>query len=324
MTNVWVLINEQHTSMMNHKNVSIVNEFQNRNIDCFLIHAQSLTTNDGLTLEYGVMGKLTPPDLVFINGNMFDHKFITDESKINESDRQQLLSVLDILESMKPQTLFVNDVVSQRKASLKHEVYEILAKTNVVMPHTKVSYDWDDSDEFIDQILQEFQFPVVTKATQGVTGDTVRLSRDRSELKNDLQIRKTKSVKYKKPIIFQEYEKDSEGLLIKARLVGDKIEAVYRMYSPFVDDVFKAEEEYGRMGIAMQVDQPLRDIVLEAAAALNIEVAWFDLFYSKGVYKFCEVNAPGGVFNSIYNNTNFAVETVDYCLKRLEEHRNGQ
>jgi glutathione synthase/RimK-type ligase-like ATP-grasp enzyme len=325
MTNVWVLVNDRETNLTNYNNVSIVNEFVKRGMNCEAIHFSSLTTSNGaLVYKNNDQVQLTAPDLVFINNKLPDLRFVQTDTGLRYSKEsiQNYDSVIDALKNMKPKTLFVNDLVSHSIASLKHNIYSVIKQTNVPMPKTIIFDNENEASDLLSIIKEELQFPIVIKGTEGSGGNNVELYMNEEDLLNDML--NGKSLFQIKYMIFQQYEKDSEGLLIKVRLVGDKIEAVYRLYSPYTNETFKGEEAIGRIAVAMNVDQDLCDAVYAAAAALNIEIGWFDFFLSKGVYKFCEVNVPGGIFNSIFNNTDFAVETVDYCLKRLEEYRNGQ
>lgn len=308
---VWIV---NYGSNDSYNNERLLSEFERRGFACTSRIFKELTpfgkrlfTHDINTPESQEL--FEQPDLIFFNNSI----------KIQESRRDRHELVLSNLRAMKPNTLFINDLDSHVNASLKHTVYETLERANIPMPKTKVYYDWNASDSFIQQILQEFSLPVVVKSTDGYGGSGSDLCANSSDLKIVLEGRLTQDDQAALPIIVQNYEKDSEGLLIKVRLIGNKIEAVYRMYSPYAEQAFKSEKEIGHMCIAMNVDQQLENFVRKIAETLGIEVAWLDLFVSNGQYKFCEINVPGGIFNSMFNNTNFAAEIVDYCAQRLEE-----
>lgn len=311
MTEVWIISN---TSEKTYNNEQIKSELVKRNVSCKVIQFNLLTLFDEIlfyknNLIKNVEKLSSNPDLVIF----------TNSIQINETMQTQCKLVLNKLISMKPQTIFVNDIESHITASSKHNVYEILQETDIPMPKTKISYNWNISDNFIEQILIEFSLPLVIKSTDGYGGEGIDLCKSRDELKANLEARMIDVIGNKKPIIFQEYMNQSAGLMIGVRATGSKIDARYMLGSPIKDEAFKSDISPGKLQFACEVDDKLREIVTKTMLALELDTARLDIFPTIDGYKICEVNCAGNFYGlDVTNNLNQAADIIDLAFSKLE------
>jgi glutathione synthase/RimK-type ligase-like ATP-grasp enzyme len=301
MNSVWLLTNG--TDENYYSNKALIEEFSRRGVGCSLYNFHKLYADSEGSI-YIENENLTPPDLVFFNNSIKPHS----------KSVQKTALLLQAFKSMSDGTVFINDPESHIRASFKHTSYELLQKAEVSIPATKIIYEIEDDQSFLNHNLR---YPLVFKPTDGFNGYNTEIVNSSDELSKILNEKKAAGIE--PPFILQEYESKSDGLMLKVRTMGEDVKAVFRLSSPFAPSAFKADKETGHLGIAATVDEKLAEFCKRITSTLNIEVSWIDMFVSAGEYKFCEINVPGGIFNTIFNDVDFAEEIVDYCFKRVGE-----
>ena len=305
MSNILIISNGNDENYYSNK--ILIEEFIKRNHTCKLVDFQKLEVVESTLRCQGKIVK--QPDLIFINNSIKKRR-----SKIDIQEE-----VISYISGWEKDTIIINNIRPHQFFSLKHNTHKSLESVEIELPKTITLIEPDASEKIIDKIICELGVPVVVKKTDGFNGLQTHLCENKEQLSDHL---KSLNIDSFSPILLQHYEVDSDGLMIKVRLMGDEICAVYRLYNPYKNISFKGEKELGHMAIAMIVDDDLRKIVKNISSFTGLEVAWLDFFFSNNTYKLCEINVPGGIYNSIFHNVNPATEIVDYCLTKLENMKN--
>ncbi len=305
MKRIWILTNGSSEKKFHNK--ILLEEFQKRGFYTEVVKFPALGAHEG-QLFYYKDRIVDRPDLVFINNSL---QFPEDHTRLK--NQEEVISILESFDN----TIFVNKLANHIYSSHKHNTYKALISAGIKAPKTKIIENWEATKENIDEMVSDVTFPIVVKETYGFNGYNTTLKINSEDLLEHLRDLQTKYQPQNKPIILQEYETESDGLMIKARLIGDDIKAVYKLYSPFSNQKLSAMKAHGHLCISMKVDNKLKDFVYKSSNILGIEVAWFDIFVSNGEYKFCEVNVPGGLYNTIFTNVNPSIEIANFCVSKL-------
>lgn len=333
MTSAWVL--SFFTNEKNYNNSKIIQELKKRSVDCKFLSLEKM-----LSKRISILDNDNPNDIYYENFETLLERpdLIILTNSIRISDLKNLSSkyniIVNTLKRWEEDTLIINDVFFHSFASSKHNVYRLLKENDIPIPKTFVFEEKADSDA-LNQIIEELGDKIVVKPVDSYSGRGVTLQRSKEDVLkaiNDIRNEKIEIFKQfsqqteeqlktyfeKFPVILQQYQADSAGLMAAVRVIGDDIKGCFCLGSPYTDENFKSELGAGRMQIAMKIDNNLEELIKKTMKVLNLEIARFDVFVSNGNYKICEVNVPGGSNRIDYiHNTNQASTIVDYCLSRL-------
>lgn len=221
---------------------------------------------------------------------------------------------LDALKKFK--TVFVNDIDSHWKTNNKVYMYEALRAAKVPIPITKRLH-YGISDTSLNEIVDSLGgYPVVTKVATMSRGVSVFKANNFEELRANEKLARRRA--HENPLIIQQHVRESEGLMIAARVIGDKILARYHMGSPQADNAFKSDLAVGKLQIACNVDEGLRKMLLTAMRVLKLDTARIDVFVCDNSYKICGVNSMGSLYGlDVSHNTNQADEIASLALTKL-------
>lgn len=165
------------------------------------------------------------------------------------------------------------------------------------------------SDDFIQTVEREIEYPVVVKQVYGSMGKSVYLARTREEL---TAIREKLKLL---PHLYQRHVGASHGLDIRVIVIGGKAVASMRRENP---SDFRSNVELGGVGTKCALTDAQRTLAERAAAILGADYCGVDLIPSDEGDYLCEVNS-NAFFLGITRATgvNVAGLYADYVMKKL-------
>lgn len=164
------------------------------------------------------------------------------------------------------------------------------------------------ADDFYVEIENRLGYPVVIKEVYGSMGKGVYLAKNRDELikmRNDLIL---------KPHLYQKFIGEG-GKDIRVIVIGGK--AVGAMERRNEND-FRSNVELGGKGVAVTLDEKVKDIAEKSAKILGLDYCGVDVLKDGDNYYVCEVNS-NAFFKGFRSATNIDVARlyVDYLCKKF-------
>lgn len=203
----------------------------------------------------------------------------------------------------------------------KSKTHLILQRNHIPMPKTvlapmtyqNIGYT---NLNFLETVMEELVFPMVVKECFGSFGAQVYLAQTREDLVQLV------SAIGAKPMLFQEFIKESSGRDIRLQVVGDKVVASMYRYSEHGD--FRANISNG--GKMKPYKPTPEEIVLAVSCCklLNLTYGGVDLLFGKDNQPLvCEVNSNAH-FKNIYDCTkvNTAHKILEYIVTLLSVELN--
>lgn len=212
--------------------------------------------------------------------------------------------------------LFINDVDPHWHASNKIMMYNALKSASVSILNTKVLSE-DSDDYMLREVEQVGGFPVILKDPVSALGRGVYRCNTLEELKTR---RAEIAAKNKSSLVVIQELHDTCGVIVCARVVGDRVWPRFTIGSPYIDDVFKSNIGVDRAYFAHSRNEELEQMCVAATKALKLDTARVDLFVTDDGYKVCEVNSIGSILGAdITFNTDIGLEIVDHAIKKSIE-----
>lgn len=208
---------------------------------------------------------------------------------------------------------FTNDVDPHWHASNKIKMHTALNNEFVATLNTRILSE--DSDEYVlGEVEQVGGFPVIIKDPISALGRGVYRCSDLEELKTrraEIATKNNCSL-----VVLQELH-DIGGVMVCARVVGDKVWPRFTIGSPHRDDDFMANIGAGRAYFAHRRDEELEQLCVSATKALKLDTARVDVFVCDDGYKVCEVNSMGSILGAdIAFNTDIGAEIVNRAIEK--------
>jgi RimK family alpha-L-glutamate ligase len=151
----------------------------------------------------------------------------------------------------------------------------------IICPMTFPGVGYGDMG-FLDGIAQEIGFPLVMKEGNGSFGKQVYLLQNMEQMRDKL-----KSIGHK-PLLFQQYIKESSGQDLRVYAVGGHaVAAIHRVNR----GDFRANLELGGTATARTPTREEKNLAIAACAACGANFAGVDLLLSRDGPLVCEVNS---------------------------------
>jgi len=207
---------------------------------------------------------------------------------MNYINSRQQITLGSIAESIIP---VVNDVATFMRCKSKAYVNFLLRKNGIPVPRTLVvSHPY--TEEKIQRVLDEMNFPLVIKPNFGSCGRASILAREEDDFRGILDyIAAIHEIPPASEKIFlvQEYIRDARD--VRAFLVGEEIVAIEERVKI---DGWKRNLAQGARPQDFRLSSEQEELVLKAAELLKVSYAGFDILSSSHGDYLLEVNpAPG-------------------------------
>ncbi len=198
----------------------------------------------------------------------------------------------------------------------KSRTHLILQKNFVPMPKTVLSpMTYQNIGytnlNFLDIVMEELAFPMVVKECFGSFGAQVYLAQTQDDLVQLV------SMIGAKPMLYQEFIKESSGRDLRLQVVGDEVVASMYRYSEQGD--FRANITNGGKMKAYEPTSEEIALAIQCCRLLNLTYGGVDLLFGKDNQPLvCEVNSNAH-FKNIYDCTrvNTAQKIMEYIVKLL-------
>jgi gamma-F420-2:alpha-L-glutamate ligase len=142
----------------------------------------------------------------------------------------------------------------------------------------------------VDVIERELGFPVVVKTLRSTRGAGVLLCHDRAQFHDLASLLGDSNPSA--DFIFQQYVKSSHGRDVRLLVIGGKVAAA--MERRATDGGFKSNISLGGVGARIDPPPDMAKLALDAASALNLDVAGIDVLFDEAGYRICEANSSPG------------------------------
>lgn len=180
----------------------------------------------------------------------------------------------------------VNEYAPIVRAKNKLRTTQILTDAGVPVPNSVAV----SSIEWLEAASEQLGgFPLIMKDPYGTYGKGVVLI---ESLQSGRSILQALTGYYPKPILLQEFVKESGGADTRVFVVGGKVVAAMERKAQGGD--FRSNLELGGEARSVEVSSEQEQIALAAAKALNLEIAGVDLIQSSRGPLVLEVNANPG------------------------------
>lgn len=192
----------------------------------------------------------------------------------------------------------------------KAEMSVTLEGRGVLRPLTLISpqtYGNKIGEDFIRQVADRIQFPVIVKKTRSSYGMGVFKADNYSELK--------KFANFTESIVFEEYIPYPFGQDIRVFVVGDKITGAMRRKGRKGD--FRSNIELGGTAEKVAIDENIKELAFAAIKAVGADYGGVDIIDCAEPVVI-EVNASAG-FREMdrANNTDTAAYIIDYIMEKI-------
>lgn len=186
---------------------------------------------------------------------------------------------------------------------------QIFAEHNLPTPKTLLVKQPIDAK----LVQNEIGFPAVIKIFAGSYGKGVHLVQNKNEFTDFTDF--IYNIKSDEAMIVQEYINSKPGEDLRVYVVGDKVLGAMKRTS--IDGSFKTNISRGAVGSNFLLNDRIKQIALDTARALNLDIAGIDLLFDGDDYKLCEANsAPGFEGFEKYTGVNVAKEIVDFARSK--------
>lgn len=189
-----------------------------------------------------------------------------------------------------------------------------LSGSGIAMPKTFSSplcYTEDNYDDFLGEILNSLEFPIVVKEAFGSLGKQVTLASNREELEA------TRRELLFKPHLYQELIKESFGRDFRIIVIGKKAVASMKRVS---SEDFRSNIALGGSGSAVTPPDEFLRTAERAAEILGLDYCGVDLLDRNGTPVLCEVNS-NAFFTEIERITGVDVASlyVEHVIREINK-----
>jgi gamma-F420-2:alpha-L-glutamate ligase len=142
----------------------------------------------------------------------------------------------------------------------------------------------------VDLIERQLGFPVVVKTLTGTRGNGVLLCRNRDQFADLAML--LDGTQHEANFIFQEYVATSHGRDVRVLVVGGR--PVAAMERRATNGSFKSNVSLGAEAVPFELKPDIARLAVDAADALNLDVAGVDILFDRDGYRICEANSSPG------------------------------
>lgn len=180
----------------------------------------------------------------------------------------------------------LNESVAITRARDKLRSLQLLARQGIDLPVTGFAHSPDDTSDLIDMVGGA---PLVVKLVEGTQGIGVVLAETRQAAESVIDAFRGLNAH----ILVQEYIKEAKGKDIRCLVVGNKVVAAIERQAKPGD--FRSNLHRGGQANQVTITDRERDIALQAAATLGLDVAGVDILRANRGPLVMEVNASPGL-----------------------------
>jgi len=196
----------------------------------------------------------------------------------------------------------------KRKTHLYLEQHGIPMPDTMPVPMTYEGIGYADFS-FVEKAEKQFGYPFVVKEAFGSFGQQVYLVKDREQLKDILEQTAAR------PVLFQQYIRESHGKDVRLQVVGNRV--VASMYRFAKEDDFRANISNGGSMKSYEPSEEICSLALRTCKVLGLDFAGVDLLFGpENQMMVCEVNSNAH-FKNIYDCT--GINTADAIIKHIME-----
>jgi ribosomal protein S6--L-glutamate ligase len=180
----------------------------------------------------------------------------------------------------------LNESVAITRARDKLRSLQLLARQGIDLPVTGFAHSPDDTSDLIDMVGGA---PLVVKLVEGTQGIGVVLAETRQAAESVIDAFRGLNAH----ILVQEYIKEAKGADIRCLVVGNQVVAAIERQAKPGD--FRSNLHRGGRANQVTITEREREIALQAAATLGLEVAGVDILRANRGPLVMEVNASPGL-----------------------------
>ncbi len=180
----------------------------------------------------------------------------------------------------------LNESVAITRARDKLRSLQLLARQGIDLPVTGFAHSPDDTSDLIDMVGGA---PLVVKLVEGTQGIGVVLAETRQAAESVIDAFRGLNAH----ILVQEYIKEAKGADIRCLVVGNKVVAAIERQAKPGD--FRSNLHRGGRANQVTITEREREIALQAAATLSLDVAGVDILRARRGPLVMEVNASPGL-----------------------------
>ncbi len=180
----------------------------------------------------------------------------------------------------------LNESVAITRARDKLRSLQLLARQGIDLPVTGFAHSPDDTSDLIDMVGGA---PLVVKLVEGTQGIGVVLAETRQAAESVIDAFRGLNAH----ILVQEYIKEAKGADIRCLVVGNEVVAAIERQAKPGD--FRSNLHRGGQANQVTISERERDIALQAATTLGLDVAGVDILRASRGPLVMEVNASPGL-----------------------------
>jgi len=180
----------------------------------------------------------------------------------------------------------LNESVAITRARDKLRSLQLLARQGIDLPVTGFAHSPDDTSDLIDMVGGA---PLVVKLVEGTQGIGVVLAETRQAAESVIDAFRGLNAH----ILVQEYIKEAKGADIRCLVVGNEVVAAIERQAKPGD--FRSNLHRGGQANQVTISEREREIALQAAATLGLDVAGVDILRASRGPLVMEVNASPGL-----------------------------
>jgi ribosomal protein S6--L-glutamate ligase len=204
----------------------------------------------------------------------------------------------------------LNESTSITRSRDKLRSLQILSRSGIGLPITSYAHSTKMTEKLIAMVGGA---PCVIKLIEGTQGKGVILAETAKAAESVIDgLRQMKA-----HFLVQEFIRESNGCDIRAFVIGDKV--VASMMRRAKEGEFRSNLHRGGTAIPVEISQEEREIAVNAARALGLNVAGVDLLRSSRGPLVLEVNSSPGL-QGIENSTGLDIAgmIIDYIEQNVE------
>ncbi|RKQ39649.1 30S ribosomal protein S6--L-glutamate ligase [Enterobacter sp. R1(2018)] len=180
----------------------------------------------------------------------------------------------------------LNESVAITRARDKLRSLQLLARQGIDLPVTGFAHSPDDTSDLIDMVGGA---PLVVKLVEGTQGIGVVLAETRQAAESVIDAFRGLNAH----ILVQEYIKEAKGADIRCLVVGNEVVAAIERQAKPGD--FRSNLHRGGQANQVTISEREREIALQAATTLGLDVAGVDILRASRGPLVMEVNASPGL-----------------------------
>lgn len=200
----------------------------------------------------------------------------------------------------------INTGSACKTASDKAIYYDMLRRSGVSVPSYLIK-NADTKTGQIEEFISKHGLPMVGKLPISSQGRAVYLLQNRAEV--DIFIANNPNC------ILQQYVQESAGRDIRSFVLGDRIFVTYERYAKQGD--FRTNVACGGTPKLIECTEEIKNVSLQTAKSLGLEIAGIDLLYSKGGLTVCDVNAAPALDIEYFTFKNAADAVIAYLENKV-------